>query len=158
MKSRVSMIVAIISGSFCIYCVQDHGQPGSTGPVSRAAAQVVSESGPTMLFDQVVSPTPASGRCLGPEIDISGYTTVVLHRSTNDPFTELKLGEAAGFVRFVPAGPFSNMEVIDGRLGKILRVSWSSGSGGCGSRGVSVAGYRTSGEVVTPPPPGGLAN
>src|SRR5262245_704913 len=127
MKSRVSMIVAIISGSFCIYCVQDHGQPGSTGPVKRAAAQVVPESGPTMLFDQVLSPTAVSGRCVGPEFDITGYSTVIVHRTADTASTELRLGDAAGWVRLIPPqGTLSNMEVIDGRLGKTMRFAWGS--------------------------------
>lgn len=165
MKSRVSMILLIVLGSFCVYCVQDGARPadgpgnGAAGPVSRAAAQATpgtasdGDPGPTLLFDEVISPTPVAGRCLSREIDLAGYRTVVVHRPTTDSTTELKLGDAAGFVPFLPPGAIPNIQVIDPQLGRILRFSWGPTlAGACGTRVFTVAGYRDPRVAVTPPP------
>jgi hypothetical protein len=108
--------------------------------------------GPTLLFDEVVAPTAAGGRCIGREIDISGFRTMVVHRQTTDTLAELKLGDAAGFVPFFP--PAANpILVIDGQLGRLMRFSWGATLAGvCGTRAFTVAGYRDPGRVVITPP------
>lgn len=173
MKSRVSMILLIVLGSFCVYCVQNGARPidglrdRAAGPVARAVAQSnpgtsSDESpGPTLLFDEVVAPTAASGRCLSREIDITGFRTVVVHRPTTDSTTELKLGDAAGFVPFLPPAAIPNIQVIDPQLGRILRFSWGATLAGvCGTRVFTVVAYG-GGVAVAPPPPaaaGRIAN
>jgi len=172
MKSRVSMILLIVLGSFCVYCVQNGARPidglgdGGAGPVTRAAAQSTPDTAsdadprPAMLFDEVVAPTSIGGRCLSREIEISAYRTVIVHRPTTDSTTELKLGEAAGFVSFLPPAAMPNIQVIDPQLGRILRFSWGAPlSGLCGTRVFTVVGYRDSRVVVTPPAAAGrIAN
>jgi hypothetical protein len=166
MKSRVSMILLIVLGSFCVYCVQNGARPiddrsdGAAGPVGRAAAQTIpgtssdGDPGPTLLFDEVVAPSSVGGRCASREIDITGYRMVVVHRATTDSITELKLGEAAGFVPFLPPAAIPNIQVIDPQLGRILRFSWGATLAGvCGTRAVTVVGYRDPRVAVTPPPP-----
>jgi hypothetical protein len=164
MKSRVSTVVLIIFGSFCVYCVQNGARQGAvgdgtSGPVARAVAQSIpGDSGDpvptrTVLFDEVVAPTAAGGRCLSREIDITGYRTVVAHRQLTDGATELKLGEAAGFVPFLPPAAIPNIQVIDPQLGSAMRFSWQSTlSGSCGTRAFTVVGYRDPGRVVVTPP------
>ena len=161
MTSRVSMALLIVFASFSVQCVQDSawqgGAPGDrrAGPVARAAAQTSPgdpsdvTSGPTILFDEVVTPTPVAGACLSREIDISDYRSVVVHRPI-ETSTELKFGDAAGFVRLFPATTPSFIQVIDTQLGRLLRFSWGVRLGGfCDPRAFTVVGHRDA--AITPP-------
>lgn len=167
MTSRVSVILLIGLGATSIDCVQDagwsSGRPGdrAAGPLARAGAQLApgesadGDSGPTLLFDQSVSPTAQPGLlCLSPEIDLTGYRTVVVHRPFNDNRIEVKLGDGAGFVSLLaPGGTNTNVVTVDTRLGRLMRFSWGASLAGvCATRAFTVAGYRDGGGVITPPP------
>lgn len=125
------------------------------GPVSRAVAQSTTECpgpGPTVLFDAAATATPVEGRCLGPEIDISAFRQVVVHKDSSVR-VEFKLGNAAGFV--LPTNPFQDqpvIQVIDPLLARVIRLSWAVNNGSCGQRGLTVVGYGDPARIVVPPP------
>lgn len=150
MGRRFSFVLLVIFGSFCVYCAQNvvgggnggngNGSGGSGGGMVGNAGADTCCTPPdpppgTVLFDQKFAPAD----CLSPAIDVAGYRTIVVHGSA--PWIEWSFGGAAGWATDTTvANQTQDVRVLDGRLGKQLRISY--GSPCAQQAALTVVGYK----------------
>jgi len=150
MRGRFGFVLIVIFGSFFVYCAQnavgDMRGGGGGGMVGNAGADACCtppDPPPgTVLFDQKFM---TSVDCASPAIDVAGNRTIVIHG--NAPTIEWSFGGAAGWVPQTSATNTQGVTVLDGRMGKQVRISYPyypPGSGSCmpQEQSLTVVGYK----------------
>jgi hypothetical protein len=147
MRGRLGFIVLVIFGSFCVYCAQNvvggsGGSNGNGGNDGSGGGGMVGNAGADtcctppdpppgdVLFDQKFTPTLVSNQCVSPGIDVAGHRTIVVHGNLDG--VQWSFGGAVGWVWQSSVTP-SALVVLDGRLGKQLRIGFAAT---CASNGV----------------------
>lgn len=166
MRGRLGFVLLVVFGSFFVYCAQNAVGNMSGGNTSGGNGMVGNADGDTcctppdpppytVLFDQTFTPTVDDGECVSPAIDVAGNRTLVVHglrpltgSAVYFPIQWTFGGAAAWSTQIVPTSQqlVSNaVVVLDGRLGKQLRIDYGSADQSapqCVPRSLTVVGYK----------------
>jgi len=147
MRGRIGFVLIVIFGSFFVYCAQNAvgdmrggGGGNGGGMVGNAGADACCtppDPPPgTVLFDQKFM----TADCASPAIDVAGYRTIVIHG--NAPTVAWSFGGAAGWVAQTSGTNTQQVTVLDGRMGKQVRIYYSCPDNTPQEQSLTVIGYK----------------